>query len=283
MAAIVGYRGWDYPRYARIGNGCGHIPSKPLQYIEPAHHQDRPELLEAIKQKLIQYYWQCKNYLPNLNYIWENGEERQKRTERREAIMLVAQSLVQYVELWSLRVGIPCNNGDFNNLSYEYILNDINRGLRDDEKLTLKRVRNALQDLKAAGYIKIKHQREQASKGKFKGLPSIIEICRVFFIHLGVSFEKLTRLREWKESKLKKLSETAKRWYLKLKGIFVPEKKKKKPRVRTDNQLDIRRETDFMIQARVEREEHYRKKYYPNLPTKDYYILKRQGNLPPPS
>lgn len=283
MAGIVGHKGWDYPRFHRIGNGCGHIPSKPLAYIHPTHHQDRPDFLESIKQKLSQYYWQCKDYLPNLNFIWEGGEERQKRTERREAIMLVAQSLMQYLELWSLRVGVPCNNGDFNNLTYEFILNDINRGLRDDEKLTLRRIRNALQDLKRAGYIKIKHQREKAAKGKFKGLPSIIEVCRVFFIHLGVSFEKLTRLRDWKESKLEKLSETAKRWYNKLKGIITPEKKKRKQSVTSDNQLDKRRETDYTIDSKAEREENYRKKYYPHLLPKEYYLLKMDGKLPPPS
>jgi len=89
---------------------------------------------------LKSYYDNPRQIIPSLDLA--NGSERQQRSERREACLLLLMALLKYTDLASLRVGIPTQDG-FLSLTVDYI--------GKQTGMTLKRVERALADLKAAG------------------------------------------------------------------------------------------------------------------------------------
>ena len=180
---------------ADFGNRCGHSPHAPRHYLRPDVHRSRPPVLEQAIRSAKEAYKLPKKLMIKLNQIHPKG--KQKRSERREAIMAVSQALLHFVDLATLKVGFETSTGKFVYLDIDYIAKIAG--------LTYIRASRALRDLVKAGYLKLSRQFTQKGEGAFKGLPSLREITTQFFIDLGIDVSRLfeARARKRKEEEKK--------------------------------------------------------------------------------
>lgn len=178
------------------GNRCGHAPRDPRFYLRPEPHKPRPSVLEQAIDRLKDVYRRPKKFFKKLATF--HLHDRQKRSERREAIASVSQVLLHYLELSTLRVGFFTEAG-FVHLDLNYIAAKAG--------LSFIRAKRAIADLVRAGYIKVSRQFGKKDDGTFDGKPSIREISIQFFIDLGVDMQKLSSIRAWKRKKQEKVAE----------------------------------------------------------------------------
>ena len=190
------------------GNRCGHAPDAPRFFVRPDQHKPRPSILENAIEKLKDVYCRPKKFFRKLATF--HPHDRQKRSERREAVASVAQVLLHYLELSTLRVGFYVDPTKFIPLDLHYIAKKAG--------LSITRAKRAIADLAKAGYINVSRQFNKKEDGTFKGLPSIREIAVQFFIDLGIDVQKLFFTREWKRKKEEKAQ--AKNTAKKLSGIL---------------------------------------------------------------
>lgn len=190
------------------GNRCGHVPHAPQFFNQPDHHKRRPSVLGNAIEQLKNVYRSPKKFFRKLSTF--HPHDRQKRSERREAIASVSQVLLHYLELSTLRVGFFANSTKFVPLDLKYIAKQAG--------ISISRAKRAMADLAKAGYIKLTRQFTKQDDGTFKGVPSIREIVVQFFIDLGIDVQKLFFSREWKRKKDEKsLAKGAKQ---KLRGLI---------------------------------------------------------------
>jgi hypothetical protein len=190
------------------GNRCGHVPSEPRFFNRPDHHKARPSVLEKAVERLKDVYRQPKKFFKKLGTFHSNN--RQKRSERREAVVSVAQVLLHYLELSTLRVGFHAESLEFIALDLEYIAKKAG--------ISVLRARRALADLIRVGYLKVSRRFDKKENGSFAGFPSIREISIQFFIDLGIDAKQLIFARDWKRKKQEKAK--AKATHKKLSGIL---------------------------------------------------------------
>jgi hypothetical protein len=176
------------------GNRCGHAPDAPRFFNRPDRHKPRPSILENAIEKLKDVYRRPKKFFGRLATF--HPHDRQKRSERREALASVSQVLLHYLELSTLRVGFYADPNKFIPLDLHYIAKKAG--------ISVTRAKRAIADLAKAGYIKVSRQFNKKDDGTFKGLPSIREIAVQFFIDLGIDVQKLFFTREWKRKKEEK-------------------------------------------------------------------------------
>jgi len=176
------------------GNRCGHVPHEPRFYLRPEDNKARPSVLENAIERLQDVYRRPKKFFRKLATF--HPSDRQKRSERREAIASVSQVLLHYLELSTLRVGFYAGT-KFIQLDLEYIAKKAG--------LNFIRAKRAMADLVKAGYIKTSRQFDKKEDGTFQGKPSIREISVQFFIDLGIDIQKLFFTREWKRKKQEKV------------------------------------------------------------------------------
>ena len=173
----------------QLGNRCGHDPIKPVCFIPPKEHKKRiPLQLKAI-EKLEAYYSSSKKLLKSLNFI--GGKQRQKRSERREAILAVSQLLVHYTDISGLIIGIPNDTGSYLGLSCRFIAKKLGwRSQADDiakNSRGMKRVARALTDLKKAGYIETIITPKKIEKGRIVASGAIRRFTEKFFYELKIT------------------------------------------------------------------------------------------------
>jgi hypothetical protein len=190
------------------GNRCGHVPSEPRFFNRPDYHKPRPAILEEAISKLKDVYLYPKSFFQKLATFLPN--DRQKRSERREAHVSVAQVLLHYLELSSLQVGLYDESSQFIALDIRYIANKAGIGLL--------RARRAIADFIKAGYINATRRCDKKDNGRFAGLPSIREVSVQFFIDLGMDMTRFMFAREWKRKKQAKAQ--AKATHKKLSGML---------------------------------------------------------------
>ena len=177
------------------GNRCGHAPDAPRFFNPPDNHKRRPTVLDRAIDKWEEVYRKAKKFLQKLATTHANG--RQVRSERREAIAVVAQVLLHYLELSTLKVGFYITGlNKFINLDIEYIAKKAG--------LSFSRAKRAITALADAGYIKITRQHKKKEDGTFGGEASIREVSIQFFIDLGMDVQKLFFARDWKRKKEEK-------------------------------------------------------------------------------
>ena len=189
------------------GNRCGHVPDAPRFFNPPDHHKRRPAVLDRAIDAWEVVYRKAKKFFSKLATSHDNG--RQVRSERREAIAAIAQAILHYLELSTLRVGFYVGN-KFVHLDIAY--------LAEKAGLSLSRAKRAIADLAEAGYVKVIRQYKKKEDGTFEGKPSIREITVQFFIDLGLDVQKLFFARDHKRKKEEKAH--AKSGLKKLKGII---------------------------------------------------------------
>ncbi|MGI0035190.1 MAG: replication protein RepA, partial [Nitrososphaera sp.] len=109
------------PTFKPSGNRCGHNPASPRSFEPPERHKARPGILRKLGEKLRSYYDSPAKILPSLNLA--NGKDSQQRSERREACVRLLSCLIHFLDLPTLRVGIPQQNGTFAGLTLPYLSN----------------------------------------------------------------------------------------------------------------------------------------------------------------
>ncbi len=157
------------------GNNCGHKPASPRWFAPPPKHT-RPKIISKVISEIQHYYLNPTSAIPSLNLV--NGSNRQQRSERREACLSVLGCLLHYLDLASLRVGIPQPDKSFNGISMPFIA--------EKSGLTLKRTERAMRDLVKSGLIDVYPLCEKLSDTVYKGYAAIRTVSRKLFTLFGM-------------------------------------------------------------------------------------------------
>ena len=158
------------------GNRCGHDPCCPRWFEPPAHHAPHPKILVKL-QAAVRAYFADPAVLPSLNAA--NGSARQQRSERREACLALLGALVHYLDLVTLRVGIPQADGSFEGLTLEFLAERAGLGLRRAER--------ACRDLRKAGLVEVYPIARKTDGDRYRGLPAIRRLPVALFQVFGLS------------------------------------------------------------------------------------------------
>ena len=157
------------------GNRCGHVPSAPRFFTPPDNHAPHPRILVRL-QEAIETYFSNPDCLPSLNAA--NGSARSQRSERREACLSLLGALIHYLDLVTLRVGLPQDDGTLRGLSMPFLAERAGLGLRRAER--------ACRDLVQAGLLKIHPRVEATAEGGHRGFPAIRRIPAALFKVFGL-------------------------------------------------------------------------------------------------
>lgn len=158
------------------GNKCGHSPESP-RWFEPPQQHTRPKIIEKAIEEIRRYYRAPASTIPSLNLA--NGSDRQQRSERREACLEILGCLLHYLDLASLRVGIPQNDTSFQGISMQFIA--------DKAGLNLKRAERAIHDLVKAGLVTVHPLCEKLSDTLYRGYAAIRTISAKLFAIFGLA------------------------------------------------------------------------------------------------
>ena len=165
------------------GNRCGHNPASPRWFAPPPHHAIPPRILTKLEEA-VRAYFANPAVLPSLNAA--NGSARQQRSERREACLALLGALVHYLDLVTLRVGIPQADGSFKGLSLEFLAEKAGLGLRRAER--------ACRDLRKAGLVEVYPIAQKTEDDRYKGLPAIrrlpVALFKVFGLNQWLQHER---------------------------------------------------------------------------------------------
>ncbi|MGZ8212872.1 MAG: replication protein RepA [Methylosarcina sp.] len=157
------------------GNSCGHNPDSP-RWFEPPQQHTRPKIIGKALSEIRRYYREPAATIPSLNLA--NGSDRQQRSERREACLSVLSCLLHYLDLATLRVGIPQNDQSFQGISMPFIA--------EKSGLTQRRAERAIADLVKAGLIKVHPLCEKINDTVYKGYAAIRTISSKLFTLFGM-------------------------------------------------------------------------------------------------
>ncbi|MEI2806877.1 MAG: hypothetical protein V9G18_13340 [Albidovulum sp.] len=158
------------------GNRCGHDPCCPRWFEPPAHHAPHPKILVKL-QEAVRAYFADPAVLPSLNAA--NGSARRQRSERREACLALLGALVHYLDLVTLRVGVPQADGSFEGLTLEFLAERAGLGLRRAER--------ACRDLRKAGLVEVYPIARKTDGDRYRGLPAIRRLPVSLFKVFGLS------------------------------------------------------------------------------------------------
>lgn len=176
----------------KIGNKCGHLPHAPRIYILPPTQKPLPTVIDKAIQNLKCIFYFEKRLLKSFNTLNPSG--RYKRSERREAVMVVFLILLRHIQLETLEIVKSHTNQ--RPLDIDYIASE-----SGFEPL---RIQRAMWDMEDAGYLKIERQQRKKINGEYYATPSKRTLTYKFFIELGIKIKKLRKAIEWKIDKLKK-------------------------------------------------------------------------------
>jgi hypothetical protein len=174
------------------GNRCGHDPEKPRFFVPPESHKGRPLILRRLEGKIRAYFDDPRKTIPSLDLA--NGKDRQQRSERREACLAVLGCMVHFLDLATLRVGIPTRGG-FRGLTVPY--------LAELSGLGGRRAERAVADLVKAGLITVHPLCQRKDDLTFKGYAAIRTISATVFALFGLG-RWLPHEREKAAARLKK-------------------------------------------------------------------------------
>ena len=157
------------------GNRCGHDPAAPRWFEPPPQHAARPKILLQLQAR-VRAYFDDPKVLPSLNAA--NGSPRQQRSERREACLDLLGALVHYLDLATLRVGIPQADGSIQGLSLAFLAEKAGLGRRRAER--------ASRDLRRAGLIHVYPRAHKTGDDHYRGLPAIRGVPEALFQVFGL-------------------------------------------------------------------------------------------------
>lgn len=181
------------------GNWCGHNPDAPRYFHVPGEHKARPHILTWAGEAFRRFYEKPLSYLEEVRA--SRRSKRQQRSESREAMASIAQVILHYTELASLRVGIPLSSGEFKSLTIEF--------LAEKAGIGLKRAQRAIDVMKRAGYIKL-IERFDIKNEVFIGLAAVKSLSLSFFKACGINLQALAAQRSLARKRLNKKSNQVK-------------------------------------------------------------------------
>lgn len=188
------------------GNRCGHDPQNPnLRAAKPISKGKGglPRILSLAAERAKAWYAYPAKCPP-----LQHGRTRKIRSERREAIQIVLETVLQHLDLASLCLGTPTLANGFIDIDMATIVRDSGIGQRRCER--------ALGMLIKAGFMKATQPRTQNEEGEYFGCRAIRVVQKCFF--------------EW----------------LKLGPMLVKERRRRSAKLRSDAQKANRPVSDFM-------------------------------------
>ena len=199
---------------------CKHAPTEPVFYERPTHHKRTYDVLHFACERLKQYYFQPRdNWLPNLEFAKDSP--RQTRSERREAIAAVGQVMANFVDMATLKVAFYQQQGSY---PISVAL------LAQLAQLSRRRCERALSDMKRAGYLQFEYRVKTLKDGTLQPMVAIKKLAKLFFYHLGISFEKLQQVQDYAKKKLAKVSKKLRMQAAvgkdRLQGLFTPNRQR---------------------------------------------------------
>ena len=192
IAGNEGNEGSAGCKKATSGNRCGHDPSRPRFFAPPERHRGRPLILRKLEEKIREYFDDPRKTIPSLDLA--NGKDRQQRSERREACLAVLGCMIHFLDLVTLRVGIPAQGG-FRGLTVPYLAGLSGLGERRAER--------AIADLVDAGLVTVHPLCQRKDDLTFKGYAAIRTISATVFALFGLG-RWLPHEREKAAARLKK-------------------------------------------------------------------------------
>jgi hypothetical protein len=132
---------------------------------------NRPRILVEMQKRLEAYLDDPSRHLPTLNAA--NGSVRQQRLERRIACIQLLRAMIKYLDLASLRVGIPQRDGGFLNMTLPF--------LAKHAGLPVRRAERAMHDLQRAGLVTAQQRVERTEDGGYRGLASLRQLPAALF------------------------------------------------------------------------------------------------------
>jgi len=158
------------------GNRCGHDPRRPL--LTPANPIRKgkgglPRILSLAAERTKSWYDHPGKCPPLLK-----SDGRQTRSERREACLLVLETLLSHLDLASLCLGVPTLANGFIDIDMRTIVRDSGLGQRRCER--------AIGQLKQAGFMQVSQPRSRSDEGKYFGCRAIRIITSALFEWLGL-------------------------------------------------------------------------------------------------
>lgn len=185
-----------------FGNRCGHNPGQPVLDLPKAINEKIPKLLQDTIKKVRTFYANPSEF------TFLNHEERQRRSESREAMVQVLSVLLIHLDLVTMKLIKFDKKGNQENVSIAY--------LHAQSGLSFSRFKRAWLALIDAGICKSFQQVESTEQGEYKGLPSIKTITPVLFTALSLD-KRLKSSRDYR-SELKR-----KRTYKKTRAVKAAE------------------------------------------------------------
>jgi hypothetical protein len=159
-----------------LGNRCGHDPKRPL--LIPANPIRKgqgglPRILSLAAERTKTWYDHPKKCPPLL----AQGN-RKTRSERREACLVVLETLLSRLDLASLCLGVPTLANGFIDIDMKAIVRDTGLGQRRCER--------AIRQLKEAGFMQVVQPRSRSDEGHYFGCRAIRVITTALFDWLGL-------------------------------------------------------------------------------------------------
>lgn len=136
-----------------------------------ARSGSRPRILSEMQKRLDAYLRDPSRHLPTLNAA--NGSARQQRLERRVACVQLLRAMLKYLDLASMRVGIPQHDGGFLNMTLPFLANHAG--------LPVRRAERAMRDLLLAGLVTAQQRAERTEDGSYRGLASLRQLPAALF------------------------------------------------------------------------------------------------------
>lgn len=160
-----------------FGNRCGHLVDQPRRFQEPSFlaGTSPPAIIAKVIDRIHDYYARPE-ILPTLNAV--NGAERQQRSERREACVLLFSAIFRFTDLVTLRCGRPSSDDGFEGKTLKELA-----PLAD---MSLRRAERACHDLVAAGLLKVHRIAHDGKEAGWTGLAAIRSIPALVFDALGI-------------------------------------------------------------------------------------------------
>ncbi|WP_323123151.1 cyclic nucleotide-binding domain-containing protein [Burkholderia alba] len=128
-------------------------------------------------EQLERYIDDPARLLPTLNAA--NGSDRQQRLERRIACVQLLRAMVKYLDLPSLRVGVPQSGGGFLSLTLKFLARHAG--------LSMRRAERAMRDLMRAGLVNAQQRCEKAEEGGYRGLAALRQLPAALFGAFGLA------------------------------------------------------------------------------------------------
>ncbi|SEF13960.1 hypothetical protein SAMN02787142_8148 [Burkholderia sp. WP9] len=136
-----------------------------------------PRVLTELMHRLGRYLDAPDEWLPSLNRA--NGSTRQQRTERSVACMQLLRASLKYLDLLTMRVGIPSSDGGMQNLTLPF--------LAEQAGLDQRRAERAMHDLQKAGLTSVRPRCERINDGNYRGLAAIRYLPPTLFGAFGLA------------------------------------------------------------------------------------------------